>query len=292
MSHDFTRMNPDDLRDLVTTLSAMADAASALEYAIGTAPVIDLTGPLMIRCPLFPAQVDVAGPESFAPVAEAEAHHPDTQENIAEPEKPVEEVTTLPTPDAPKGPRALERASKNGEPWTDEEDEAILAAVASQPDASNNAVSKIIGPQLGRTPGAVAFRLKSSLSDRAEAARSGDEPIEWQPAPEPSPKPAPPVAPPENAPIWHREINKWLDLLGFPAPWSAGVDLDLVTGLARGSKLGAVALDLGIDAADCKARFGKLKLAATPDGGQFGVSEQTRLIEVLRARAASAVAAQ
>jgi len=299
---DLTRMSVSDLRGLAGTIDAIANAAG--DMACDEPVRIDLTAGPSISFPLFPTpasapvQVRADPPADPNSVSARLADLPVTRQIWDDP-APVDSVATfvrqgaaelaapIPEPSAPQGPRSMERASKNGEPWTNADDDAIIAGVKAHPEMSTNGVSKVIAPQIGRTHGAVSSRLKLHLSDRADRARGqvdlDDVPEET--APVPAPKASPAILPPDAAPIWHREVNAWLNTLGYVAPWSPGIDLDLVTGLARGLKLGAVALDLGIDAADCKARFHDLKLAATPEDGEFGIAQQTRLIEVLRARA-------
>lgn len=78
----------------------------------------------------------------------------------------------------------------------------------------------------------------------------------------------------------------WAHLRGLPraAGFDPECDLDLVEGLAQGRKLAEVALDLGIDAAACRARFQDLTAPIRTPKGAVEITGQTALLTVLRLR--------
>lgn len=78
----------------------------------------------------------------------------------------------------------------------------------------------------------------------------------------------------------------WAHLRGLPraAGFDPECDLDLVEGLAQGRKLAEVALDLGIDAAACRARFQDLTAPIRTPKGAVEIAGQTALLTVLRLR--------
>ena len=82
-----------------------------------------------------------------------------------------------------------------------------------------------------------------------------------------------------------KRIEARLDAIGNKGKWSDPADdVFLLTELAKGVKLGAVAIDLGIDAAACRVRFDLLCPEKT-------AAEQAMVVKALRQRAIAARAA-
>ncbi|MFC3059497.1 hypothetical protein [Paenirhodobacter populi] len=84
----------------------------------------------------------------------------------------------------------------------------------------------------------------------------------------------------ENLRIW-----QFLDALGYEVGFDAELDFDLVDGLAAGTKLGQLALDLDVDAGQLKKRFRALSECVLDRYGKVTIDGQQRLWTMLKARA-------
>lgn len=89
----------------------------------------------------------------------------------------------------------------------------------------------------------------------------------------------------EPLPVWHAAIGRHLDKLGYPGAWSAGLDLDLAEGLAKGIKLNMLAADFGLDASALRARFAALTACVRDERDMMTIDQQKRLLTVLKLRA-------
>lgn len=153
MAYDLTKMRPEDLTKLATQLTAFAEAATAMADGFGAEPVIDLTGPAMLRVPLFAVRVpDVAA------------------EPVDRAHKPAPGVVKS---GAPLG----------GADWTAAEEQAVIDAVKDNPEHSISVIARTVAKRIGRSEGGVGYRMKNSLRERIEAARVPDV----APAPHPAP---------------------------------------------------------------------------------------------------------
>lgn len=323
MPFDPTKMTADELRKLKDSCTGLCKIADVMADITDHAPVFDLTGPTLIRVPLLAAAVSpewVLGVDlAEGPSWSVSQDRPPAFDTEPATELPVEpEVASLePAPAPTAKPFAPMVPPPPLNIWTEEEEAAVLDGVRANPTAVNAVIAKEVAKKIDRTAGAIGFRMARALEGKVlEIRKAHSEHIAQQQAskaPEPvsRPQPAQPAEPaakqPENsptplghitypahAPIWHRDLNAWLNAFGYKDPWTPGLDLDLVQSLARGSKLNVIAADFGIDIEQCKIRFNNLRKAATEDG-HFGIDQQTRLITVLKARAReaeSSVAAQ
>lgn len=192
-------------------------------------------------------------------------------------------ATEAPDPEETAREPAPDPEPKTG-PWS--EDEIATATEILR----KGGVYSDVARALGRTPSHVGWRcnkiskqLRSEAEAKPDPAVQGSAPAEPAPAAGGSPVPAgstPVTAPPASA----RRVQAHLNALGHVAPWSAGLDLDLVERLARGESLTNVAERIGVSRPEAIARWKALLPEVTIDG-------QRLLLEELRRRAAAQVAA-
>jgi hypothetical protein len=186
-------------------------------------------------------------------------------------------------------------AGRSGGPWTAEEDEKIRAAIRALPGMSAAFITKRLSKELDRTPLAITNRISHNILPAMKGEKAPKSapsvapvaaPVVQKPA-APSPAVAPVSAafmpPPDGLPIWQRDLRLAINAIGYPEGHDAETDLELVEELSRGRKVAAVAEDLGLTEAVALARFKALREAASFDR-PFGLTEQHRLIDELRAR--------
>lgn len=92
---------------------------------------------------------------------------------------PEPEESGLPAPQpvrTPEPPYSLPPASgpgwRTGEPWSEDEDEALIAACVANPDWTMGAIARAVSKPMRRTVAATAFRLSHGLRARVIAARA------------------------------------------------------------------------------------------------------------------------
>lgn len=149
-----------DICALADLMGALRRAGNSLEVA-GFVPRFDLTP----GCP-------VAIWTNFVmPDAGEGEDEPDFIASDLEPEPP-ENVA----PAAGQPPFDMPPASgpgwRNGEPWSEDEDEALIAACMANPGWTMGAVARAIAEPMRRTVAATAFRLTHTLRARIVAARA------------------------------------------------------------------------------------------------------------------------
>lgn len=207
-----------------------------------------------------------------------EEPEPDRSQNGAEPQ---------PETAAQAGPEP--EATDRTPDWGPGEDALLLK------ERGRGATFAAIGASLGRTPGACRMRF-NKISARAADPSAAEAATAPEPAPSvavaadpalataetAAPAAAPDTAPPHAALAGADARVSWrLDQLGYRRGWSADRDLDLAEGLGQGRKIAEIAMDIGLDAAECKRRWFDL----CPSGG---LDEQQQILRVLRHRAAAA----
>ena len=176
---------------------------------------------------------------------------------------------------------------------------------------SKSAACRVAAAELRRGAEAVKFRVTKVLGGRLEAALQalrapapGDgaaaapavvQAEAAQVVPVAAPVAATPAAPVVRAKLPPLDLARgavqralWAELntLGYGGGWSAGLDLDILKGLARGEKIGAIAVDLGFDSAAVQARFARLRdamLTATC-ADRVTIDGQRALLQALQAR--------
>ena len=288
MTYDLSKMTPAQLAELAKQLQTLAGFADGMALQCGVEPVIDLTSGPMICFPLF-APVPVVRPIPQAAAERAVADLPVTRTICPDMQAAKVDPVRRVVPEVTAKVKALPPAPDlhKPRPWTDADEIAVLAAVGRDLGASNMVIARSVARGIGRTPDAVAFRLKTILAERAALLRDSKQAATPPAAQsEPTPMPSFAIAPPIDASFPYRAVNSCLNGLGYVSPWTPSLDFDLATHLARGVKLPVIALSLDIDAEACAARWKRLKSQATNDNRRFGVDEQTLLLTVLRARAA------
>ena len=186
--------------------------------------------------------------------------------------------------------------------WTEEEDaRAIAMRVAGHPVLA-------IAEALGRPEQGTGYRLRHVLKARiAEAMAKGvaapDEQAassEQGPAEDPGAAAgnvteiaaaAPPFDP--TRPAWWKEAHRNLNFLGHRQPFTAELDLQLVTGLLKGETIDVLAVDMAIDGVSLKNRWQALvACVGTPEQQRPTLDEQKRLLAILTARGDRAEAAE
>lgn len=163
-----------------------------------------------------------------------------------------------------------------GSPWSEEDDQRAVALAAL------GVKRREIAADLGRTYDATCFRLKEVLNHRIDAAKVKATPLRPLPPAQVAAPPQPePAAPGDRVvPQWQRELWVRLDRLGLPAPFTAGVDLEIMTRQTHGERASDIAADLGIDLPVLRQRV----IALLP---VTGMEAQARLVAELRARASA-----
>jgi hypothetical protein len=220
---------------------------------------------------------------------------------------------------------------RTGEAWTEDEDEAIIAAAVANPDWTGGAIARAIAGPMRRTVSAMSFRINHTLRDRIKAARAqtsetaapmqtppqGEAAAErpakaavaaaadaGQPLPAASSpdavKPAPAVdthaagdvAIDPSLPTWQRQLRAHLNAVGYADPWSKEKDLLLVEGLLKGMGISGAAEWAGVEAAVGLKRWNALTDPLPKDAkGRPMMEWQQRLLVELRARCDAQVAA-
>jgi hypothetical protein len=132
--------------------------------------------------------------------------------------------------------------------------------------------------QVKRVLNARSEELRAQLQREATSAPAMQTVHEFAPTDQPTANAV--DAPPLGATLSGAEHAR-LDRLRPWGGWTAKMDLALVAGLTRGSKLAEVALDIGFDAAACKKRYAEL----VPDRT---VEQQAAVLKALTERAAAA----
>lgn len=187
--------------------------------------------------------------------------------------------------------------------WTPEEDEQAIAMRLAGHSSS------MIAAALGRPEQGTAFRLRTVLKDRIEAARakgaatpapelaaeetelparasergaesggdcsgvsSGESPCEAaEEEADQQPATAANTAPPfdPSRPVWWRTANANLNALGYRKPFNAAADLQLVEDLLKGIKIDVLSADMLISAIDIKNRWRALLSAVGTPEGKL-----------------------
>lgn len=185
-------------------------------------------------------------------------------------------------------------ASAGKATWTPEDDAQLLHLAAQGQGA------KAIGPQIGRTWQAVAFRLKAlkQAGDTPDAptATATKEDADQPPAAEPEPPAAPTPPEPEASATpavgadafalnldtlptaRERAAERRLRAIGYPEGCSPMADLALVEAVVRGDGMAAASEAAGMDTGLARQRWRALLPEVT-------IENQTALLTVLRARA-------
>lgn len=182
------------------------------------------------------------------------------------------------------------------------------AGVTSAEAAAARALAAAIPPDAGApadassAPSPAKGRLRKKTPEKSPSAAPA--PVPYVPGPRQAVAEIPkvlPQAPPRAEPAEPRErqergapdaevlsettadVARRIEVLGHPYPFSALLDLDLVTGVARGDGSARVAEDLGLTKDQVIARYRAL-MGLSP-GEQASIDGQVRLLKLLRERA-------
>jgi hypothetical protein len=195
--------------------------------------------------------------------------------------------------------------------WTEEEIEMLVERMASARVYGRTATKALeeVAELTGRRFEAVktksyappvAKRINAKVSEMAAlrdklAIERGSTSVKQEVPPAPpvvATRPAPPQSAPgprqavaerpseptEIVPMWQRELRALLNAVGYPAPFTPAIDLEILERQSRGEKAHEIALDLGIDVVRLRQRV----IALLPD---TGMQAQARLLGELRLRA-------
>jgi hypothetical protein len=305
-----------------------AEDAARGEQADG---VQDLSGnqPGMTGPSARGAESSDQSPEPAAAVAEsggAAAEDPDLSSASPAAEPPAAVTGTAAAVEAPALPGGAQPAGQGAvppsrpAPWTAEEDDRLIAAVAagvlagkSRQGAIYDAADALGRPRQGaksHVSAKLSLRLDREIAAQARAAQGGAvkdapsaaasgeapapapvavtlplsaDPIAEAALPKPRAKAARPVAPADLSGT-HRRIWDWLDGIEYTADFNAADDLYMVDCFAHGTKVATLALDMGVDAKALLDRF-KLVTQCIRDGkDRIQPDLQGKLGEVLRWR--------
>jgi hypothetical protein len=184
-----------------------------------------------------------------------------------------------------------------------------MEKAAAQRMAKDGFDARAIATKLNRRVQTVALYLNLLARNGATAAapaapdeQTGPDPVPCAVAPVvmasgesvllealPQPAPAVPVDPPSadvaDLTGRQRSLLSHLAALESKDPWTPDVDLALFEGLARGFKLGMVAVDLGVDPREAKRRFDAVVSPVTDMRGNIVLDGQRDLLVALRRRA-------
>lgn len=210
---------------------------------------------------------------------------PDPDEAEAPAPSPVPEVAAAPEQEA----AAVE---VDPEDWTEADLAGAFARLARKERV------KDVAADYGKSWTALRGRWAAEMSARRQgAARAASKPVapkpEVKPAraetPKGTPEPGPVIAPPapaagmsgfvvdlDKAQGAEKLLRMHLRAVGYAAPWTPALDLQLVEGLARGDGLGATAAGMQMPLDACRARWQALLPEVTLDG-------QARLLATLKA---------
>jgi hypothetical protein len=216
----------------------------------------------------------------------------------------VAAVTAPPLPG--QHPPAGERAGAPAR-WTAEEDDRLVAGIAARVLAgkSRKQAATEMAQDLGRPVPGTEKRYHTKLSGRVDAeiarlaraakvaaetpaplaAEVAPAPVEQPAVPAPAPRAkAPRLVAPADLSGAHRRIWDWLDGIDYTADFNAADDQFMVERFAMGTKVAALALDMGVDAKALLDRF-KLITQCIRDGkDRIQPDLQGKLGEVLRMR--------
>lgn len=306
---DLTCMNRQDIDGLINALQLAKASIGISDGAIDlTGPsIVDLGNPDCLRLPLFDLRGRVVESVPGADVADLIARTLSPSPDAAPsangevvlsatpvPDEAAGEVGTKRLPSAPNpvAKPALPSTNRNGLPWEQWEDDAIIAG--RKASKTWGAIAALIG----RTYDATAFRgvtLKSRItatpSTNVVAPVVIAEAVKPAPAVEPlldTPAPIAEVDP--AAPVWKRAIHTHLNGLGYAAPWTAALDAAMLIGLGAGRSLADFSEQHDLPLIDVKARFFALR-EPVPERGAMTIEAQKRLTETLKERALAPVAA-
>ena len=197
--------------------------------------------------------------------------------------------------DGPADRQQVDRAAPvTGRPWTDEEVAILVERTASAIANASGTVAGIkeAADMIGRPfestkTKAYSKSVRPSIDARVKeifahrlAAKAAKGAVE-APAYMPGPRQAVAERPSESAaivPQWQRELRALLNAVGYPAPFTPAIDLEIIERQSRGEKAHEIALDLGIDVVLLRQRV----IALLPD---TGMQAQARLLGELRLRA-------
>jgi hypothetical protein len=320
--HDLSLADLGAFHDFLGTLrkagKAMEDAGLALRF--------DLTPGCPVSIWTDFVMPDDVGSEDLTPDTSGAEWDPEPEEADLPAPQPVR---------TPEPPFVVHTASgpgwRTGEPWTEDEDGAIIAAAVANPDWTGGAIARAIAEPMRRTVSAMSFRIHHALKDRIAAARAQvpetvaptqtppqgeaatDSPAKaevaasadaGQPLPaQTSPvavKPAPAVDTPaagdvaieRDLPTWQRQLRAHLNAVGYAEPWSREKDLLLVEGLLKGMGISGAAEWAGVESTAGLKRWQALTDPLPKDAkGRPMMEWQQRLLTELRARCGVKVAA-
>lgn len=249
----------------VETIAAMLDQLQATAENAGAhvtieAPDGSLAGQIRI-------EIDLSGifeksrPEAVRPDSPVRKEAPPPAAPVAKTPPPPEPRTPAPPPDPT--PRAGHPANM-GAPWTDEDNEALLAQ-----------------PGSGIPMREVAHRLRRTepscwqqLSKLQKQVRSPKRP---EPAPPAEKPPQQSITPPNAGALSTADARVALRLWSLPKTscWTPARDLQLVDDLTKGRALSGIAADLGVEREQAIERYRML----CPAGG---LEEQVQVLRALR----------
>lgn len=244
------------------------------------------------------------------PPAEPAASPPETgeiPEAIPRAEAQTGEAATAADPvwqPVPNPPARVSTVS-NPEPWTQEDEDQLVALVAGRLAAGDTRKAALdkASVLMGRTASACDFRLRSRLEDRLRAAvdhqrkenakRAEGLAKVVAAAPEKPPAQAEVAVPAAEAPtptpaaqssltMTQRTILDTIRKLAGRKGFDPEIDLEIVEGFARGTKTAALALDLDLDAALLLARFRDLTACIRDHRGNMSIDGQADVLKVLR----------
>ncbi len=277
---DLQNMSLTDLRELRVKINAVTDMADRFAEELGEEPLVDLTTPARICLAVFPPvqpqfaalaetftsrkfldDVKAANPELFMPPAEPLSQLPIAGSATEKLDRLYEAQQA----------ESIKTATRIGEPWTAEEDQAIIDGLAAGKSP------RTIAAEIGRTLESTRFRISKPLRERIKGPPSVKLPVA------PMVAAAAPLI--DGAlPVWHRNIIAALDSLGHDAPWTARTDLDLVELLGKGIKLASIAEDIGVSLLQAKMRWEAVTACVREPSGHMSIEGQRRLLTVLRDR--------